>query len=92
MTKIMTIRIICFMIHGEFLTIAKLLRVGDFTPWSLSGKCSREKTVIRLFLADVRGWARSALGARAPDNLGFSHAWIMGNLANAPHLAPHGFA
>jgi len=26
--------------------------------------CSREKTVIRLFLADARGWARSALGER----------------------------
>lgn len=33
------------------------------------------------------------IGARrAPDNLGVSHAWIMGNLANAPHLAPRGFA
>lgn len=33
------------------------------------------------------------IGARrAPDNLGVSHAWIMGNLANAPHLALRRFA
>lgn len=37
-------------------------RFGNFIPEPVEG--SRKKTVIRLFLADVQGWARSALGER----------------------------
>lgn len=50
---------------------------------------SREE-LVHLFLADIQEWGVGA--RRMPDNLGVSHAWIMGNLANAPHLAPRGFA
>jgi len=58
---------------------------------SLSGGCFSRKGSHTSF---SRQRARvGEIGARrAPDNLGVSHAWIMGNLANAPYLAPRGFA
>lgn len=57
------------------------------TPPEHQPRVFSRKELVYLFLAATFKGAR-----RTPDNLGVSHAWIMGNLANAPHLAPRGFA
>lgn len=75
---------------ASFFAIAKITLVGSLR--SLSGDRVLSRKGSHTSFSRQRTRVGEIGARRAPDNLGVSHAWIMGNLANAPHLAPRGFA